>query len=156
MANKKLIAGGLVLAAVVVGIIFWMRGEPRESTESRSVPESQTTQPRVLEVKTNNEGGVTIAVTPKETAAGIFEFEIVLDTHSVELSYDLTKISVLRDENGQEYRPINWEGDPPGGHHREGTLIFNPIAPTPKSIELKITGIAEAVRIFTWQSNLPR
>ena len=26
--------------------------------------------------------------------------------------------------DGREYRPAEWIGDPPGGHHRSGNLIF--------------------------------
>ncbi|KKW27654.1 MAG: hypothetical protein UY69_C0008G0017 [Parcubacteria group bacterium GW2011_GWF1_52_5] len=38
-----------------------------------------------------------------------------------------------------------------GGHHREGVLSFSRLTSAPKSIELKITGIADTIRTFTWQ-----
>ena len=79
-----------------------------------------------------------------------WKFDIAMNTHSVELNQDMTKVAVLVDDQGKEYKPISWQGAESGGHHREGVLIFNQITPTPKSIELKITGIGGVVRNFVW------
>ena len=73
-----------------------------------------------------------------------------MSTHSVELDQDLTQVTVLVDDQGKEYKPLSWEGAI-GGHHREGTLIFDSITPIPKLIEMKIRdidGISE--RSFKW------
>ncbi|MEK7627071.1 MAG: hypothetical protein AAB397_00615 [Patescibacteria group bacterium] len=102
-----------------------------------------------LDTKINNEGAVTVAVTPTDRSN--WSFEVVLDTHSMELGEDLTQVSVLVDENGNEHKPVEWRGDPPGGHHRAGTLIFGEIASASKSVILiirQIGGIAE--RKFEW------
>ena len=87
-------------------------------------------QSAVYESRTNSEGQVSVAVTPKNLAmnASVWEFEIVLDTHSVELDYDLAKNSALVDSSGNKHSPFDWEGDPPGGHHRKGVLKFRPVA----------------------------
>ena len=74
-----------------------------------------------------------------------------MDTHSVELDQDMLRIAVLVDDKDKEYKPLRWEGAEPGGHHREGVLIFNQIVPSPKSIKLKISSIGEAERNFIWQ-----
>lgn len=102
-----------------------------------------------LDTQTNSEGQVIIKITPKLSSEIVFE--ITLDTHSEELDTDLIKVTTLQDENGKEYNPARWEGDPPGGHHRNGILIFSPIAPIPKTLQLtvrKIGGAAE--RKFLW------
>ena len=55
------------------------------------------------------------------------------------------------DDKGNIYQPKMWEGPGPGGHHREGVLVFSPIEPAPKYVELRIKnigGIAE--RLFRW------
>lgn len=105
-----------------------------------------------LEPQTNNDGPVAVTIIPKKPAgAGIWEFEMVLETHSVELNEDLTKAAVLIADS-KNYEPVDWEGDPPGGHHRKGILRFAPISSQPRSITLKIRqigGIEE--RNFTWQ-----
>lgn len=109
-------------------------------------------QPKVnLGPQTNKEGAVVITITPMTQAGNRWDFKIALDTHSEELTADLTKTTILIDENGREYMPISWEGDLPGGHHREGVLKFGPISQTSKTIELIIRGIGGMPeRKFMW------
>lgn len=98
--------------------------------------------------------GVTVAVTPQNLSGTVanWDFKIVLDTHSADLSDDLMKTAVLVDGGGKRHTPAAWEGAGPGGHHREGVLRFKPIAPRPESVELQITRSGEsAPRIFRWQ-----
>jgi hypothetical protein len=100
--------------------------------------------------QTNNDGEVSVTVTPLDQAN--LSFKVTLSTHSVDLGEDLIQVSTLVDENGKEYKPIKWEGDPLGGHHRESVLSFGEIAPRPQIITLsigKISGIAE--RKFEWR-----
>ena len=104
--------------------------------------------------QTSSARGVTINVTPKNLAsnADSWEFAIVFDTHSQDLSDDLVKSSQLLDGAGGQHSPTAWDGAPPGGHHREGVLGFKPISPRPQSIELQITRAGEdAPRSFRWQ-----
>ena len=55
-------------------------------------------------------------------------FKVVLDTHSVNLDeYDLARLAVLRTAQDLESAPIAWDA-PAGGHHREETLRFPPVA----------------------------
>lgn len=106
-----------------------------------------------LATQTNRQGGVTIQVTPQtlSASASAWRFEVVLDTHSAALTQDLLDVPVLIGAPGDEYKPIAWEGDPPGGHHRKGMLVFAPISPMPALLILKIRGIAGVPeRIFTW------
>lgn len=98
--------------------------------------------------------GVTVKVTPKAIGAadGRWEFEIVLDTHSADLSDDLAQAASLITDDGRTLKPVGWTGAPPGGHHRAGVLAFDVPAPRPASIELRIVRPAEsAPRIFRWQ-----
>jgi hypothetical protein len=107
-----------------------------------------------LGTQKNSAGGVTVAITPQNIAAGAksWDFKVVLDTHSAELKDDLAKSAVLLVDGGGSYAPTAWQGDPPGGHHREGTLRFNAITPQPKAIELQIQRPGEPKpRSFRWQ-----
>ena len=106
-----------------------------------------------LETKTDEQASVTVEVTPLELSkeAKTWNFTVAFTTHSGNLDQDLTKVAVLTDDKGNVYQPTAWEGSPPGGHHRSGTLIFNSLNPTPKFIELKIKdvgGVPE--RSFKW------
>ncbi|KKT96521.1 MAG: hypothetical protein UW97_C0009G0006 [Parcubacteria group bacterium GW2011_GWA2_45_15] len=109
-------------------------------------------KPENWESKNDNQATVSITVTPIDISSQSKEwkFDIVMDTHSVELDQDMTEFAVLIDDQDKEYKPISWEG-PSGGHHREGALVFNPIEPTPKYIELKIKNIGGVnERLFKW------
>ncbi|MBI4205485.1 MAG: hypothetical protein HY527_10710 [Betaproteobacteria bacterium] len=98
--------------------------------------------------------GVTMAITPQNLVAGAksWNFKVVLDTHSGELNDDLVKTATLLDDKGGRLAPVKWEGAGPGGHHREGTLQFDPVTPTPSAIELRVQRPGEpAPRSFRWQ-----
>jgi len=106
-----------------------------------------------LPAQKSNANGVTVTVTPGalRADAGSWDFAVVLDTHSQDLSDDLAKTAVLVDDRGKEFRPIGWEGAAPGGHHRKGILKFNPIAPRPGALELRINRTGEGTpRVFRW------
>jgi hypothetical protein len=95
--------------------------------------------------------GVTVKVTPSETAAGAatWVFAVVLDTHSQELSDDLLRTTVLVTDDGRELPPSAWQGAAPGSHHREGKLEFPAPNPTPKSFVLRMQRPGEGeTRLF--------
>jgi len=95
--------------------------------------------------------GVTVKATPRTLSGATWEFEIVFDSHTQELKDDLPKSASLV-AGGKTLAPASWQGDPPGGHHREGTLRFNAIAPRPASVELQIQRPGESKpRSFRWQ-----
>jgi hypothetical protein len=107
-----------------------------------------------LAAQKKSDRGVTVVVTPQNLSvdAKTWDFKIVLDTHSQDLTDDLTKSAVLLDETGARHAPVGWEGAGPGGHHREGTLKFEPVTPAGDAIELRITRAGEATpRSFRWR-----
>lgn len=83
--------------------------------------------------------------------AKTWDFEVSLETHAHALSDVLENSSVLI-ADGQQYKPVGWEGSPPGGHHRKGLLRFKAIVPNPASVELQLHLIGEpSPRSFKWQ-----
>lgn len=110
--------------------------------------------PVALATQSSSERGVTVKMTPKLTGASEsrWEFAIVLDTHSADLSDDLVQSASLATNDGRTLKPVNWAGAAVGGHHREGVLTFDVPAPRPAVIELRIARPGEsAPRIFRWQ-----
>ncbi|MFA5180540.1 MAG: hypothetical protein WC405_04410 [Syntrophales bacterium] len=105
------------------------------------------------ESKSSNVQNVRVEVTPVQLVAGRPAiFKIRMNTHSVELSYDMVKLSTLKDDKGREYQALKWNGDPPSGHHRSGALEFPAIATGVKSITLRIKTIAGVPeRVFEWK-----
>ncbi len=134
----------IVLAALAVGIAL-------QSTAGAESPGSAQIKP--LPTQVNKEGQVVVRVTPLalSTAADPWRFEVQLDTHVMPLDQDLRTVAVLTDGNGHDERPTAWEGDPPGGHHRKGVLLFRQISPSPASVTLKIREVGSVPeRSFTW------
>lgn len=103
--------------------------------------------------QTQRGGGVEVKVTPRSLAADapVWEFQVVFDTHTVMLDGDPAQFSTLVDSKGRVHRPLGWQGDPPGSHHRKGVLQFRPLAGEPE-VELRISGVAGvATRSFRWR-----
>ncbi|MGB3921794.1 MAG: hypothetical protein WBL19_00725 [Minisyncoccia bacterium] len=147
--NKTIAASILVLVFIGGLVIFYNPKSVSGPIEDNSLISDIQQN---WESKTDEQANVVVIITPIDISpqAKEWRFNIVMDTHSVELDQDLTKFAVLIDNRGKEYKPINWEGSV-GGHHREGVLTFNQIIPTPESVELKISNIGGIVRSFTWQ-----
>ncbi len=123
------------------------------SSQNEQLEQSISTGQKQWETKTDEQSLVTITVTPVELGGDIktWKFAVVFDTHSENLDQDLTKVIVLSDDKKNTYLPTAWEGSGPGGHHREGILVFNAVQPVPQSVEIKIKdvgGVAE--RSFRW------
>lgn len=139
MRNTKriLLFAGIVLALIVIIYRF----------------ASQTKTP-ILSTQTNTEGEVTVEVTPKDLAnnSASWDFALSLQTHAIDLDQDLAKSSILIDDNGNQFTPLAWEGDPPGGHHRQGLLRFAALQGQPASIVLSIKNIGDVPeRLFKWE-----
>jgi len=96
--------------------------------------------------------GVTVAVTPGnlDEDSSIWDFAIAYDaqaTRTLKGDEPLDHFVLVGD--GRRMRPLAWEGDRAGLHHRAGVLKFIAIQPRPKELELQLTRPAEKQpRIF--------
>ena len=145
----------LIIAGAVGIILFFVFGSDRiaPAPNTPALSASQETAGTEYESKIDSQGIVSVAVTPLQLSADASEwkFDVVLDTHSGSLDEDMLTSVILTDSNGNEYRPTVWNGAPPGGHHREGVLVFRAVSPMPRSVELTVKdvgGIPE--RSFKW------
>jgi len=105
------------------------------------------------DMQASNDNGVRVTVTPRTLAQNqAAEFDVSLNTHSVDLSQDLAAVSELRDDQGNSYAPSRWDGSPPGGHHRKGTLFFPALKASVHSVTLIIRDVAKVPeRAFSWK-----
>jgi hypothetical protein len=107
--------------------------------------------------RTSNEASVTVVVTPlnlEDKSAATLDFDVAMDTHSVDLGYDLTTIATLSSDTGEKVQPIKWDGPAGGGHHREGALSFPQLKQRGQTLTLTLRGIADVPeRIFNWKVN---
>ncbi|MFN7085228.1 MAG: hypothetical protein ACK4N4_01220 [Burkholderiales bacterium] len=105
-----------------------------------------------LAPQSTSEASVTVKITPRTLSGATWDFDVAFDTHSQALNDDLEKTAVLVADGGASQTPVKWQGDPPGGHHRSGTLRFKAVSPLPAVIELRITRQGETrPRTFRWQ-----
>ena len=138
--RRWLLAVSMVSAGILMGTAPWVAW-------AQTSLDAAATQ-------SSNEQGVTVKVTAKSIGlvGSRWEFAVVLDTHSADLSDDLAQSAILTTDDGRTFRPSGWLGAPPGGHHREGVLAFDVPAPRPRGIELRIDRQGEsAPRTFRWQ-----
>lgn len=116
-------------------------------------PEDTLTTSNALAPQSNDEAQVSVLVTPITLESGKPAiFEIVMDTHSVELDADLLQAAVLRDDAGNEYKPQTWDGPGAGGHHRAGKLTFDPLPADARTVTFILKNVAQVPeRIFIWK-----
>lgn len=107
--------------------------------------------------RTDNQGAVEVTVTPLnlEDPRETLNFDIVLDTHSVDLSMDLATLATLKSDTGMNTQATLWDA-PRGGHHVEGTLSFpasvggKSFLDGAKTLILTIKELDAPERSFTW------
>ncbi len=108
--------------------------------------------------RSDQQGAVTVNITPLnlENPSDQLEFDIALETHSVDLSMDLATLATLTTDTGISVQATKWDA-PRGGHHVSGKLIF-PATKDDKSIlegasklTLTITNVDAASRTFEWE-----
>ncbi len=137
--NVRVARWVFAIALAFVGVPFAAYAQP---SSAALAPQSSVVQ------------GLTVKVSPKlgGPADTRWEFSVVFDTHSVQLNDDPTQTTVLVTDDGRVLKPTAWNGAAPGGHHREGVLLFDAPTPPPIGIALKMTRLGEAApRSFRWQ-----
>jgi hypothetical protein len=126
-----------------------------ESTVTVSASNAKTDSTNLSQ--TDSQGAVTVEVTPLnlDQPGDTLKFDVVMNTHMVDLSMDLATLTTLTTDTGLTLQPTAWDA-PKGGHHVEGTLAFpatqsgKAILDGAKQLILTITGIDNVTRTFTW------
>lgn len=141
----------LIVVAVVAGCTATATdSKPALSPSQPTVPKSN--EPGNGLVQSSSGGAVTIEVKWLGQQNDALVFEVVMDTHSVNLdSYDLKELALLRDDRGKEYLPLSWSSEA-GGHHRSGKLAFAVPDQSAKAFELVIRNVAGVKeRVLRWR-----
>lgn len=140
-----------LLLLVFIAIMLNQEREQGQGQEQKILSESSETVN--LLSKDSSQNNITFNVTPIDFSFDSpLKFEINIDTHSESLDFDLTRISILEDDQGNKYQPLNWDGSPSGGHHRSGIITFPEINNKVKNIKLVIQdNLGDPSRIFEWK-----
>lgn len=108
-------------------------------------------------IRTDQQGAVVVTVTPLNFAqpAQTLDFQVSLETHSVDLSMDLATLASLTTDTGLVVQASAWSG-PIGGHHVSGTLSFpsslngKPLLEGATKLTLTIKDLDAPERVFIW------
>lgn len=107
--------------------------------------------------RTDQQRAITVTMTPinLDNPSDQLEFDISLETHSVDLSMDLATLATLTTDTGFIVSATQWDA-PRGGHHVAGKLLF-PSAQDGKAIlegatklTLTIVNVDAQSRVFEW------
>lgn len=109
------------------------------------------------QTRSDGQGAVTVNVTPLnlDNASEQLEFDVALETHSVDLSMDLATLATLTTDTGITVQALKWDA-PRGGHHVEGKLIFpatkdgKAILDNASEVTVMITDVDALSRVFQW------
>lgn len=141
--RKIVLISGLVITTAVSIPAF----QSENATEEQS--------PMLLatwETMKDYRNSVEVIVTPSVIEIGSsVAFRIAFSTHTVDLDFEATEIAGLIDNMGREYSLMSWQGDPPGGHHREISLEFAAPMSDSTSLTLTLRNINQVDRVFEWQ-----
>jgi len=107
--------------------------------------------------RTDSQGSVEFIIAPLSlnTSSETIDFSVVMDTHSIDLSWNLAAQSTLTADNGLSVVGSSW---PTGsGHHVQGTLKFptktadgKPLLDGAKKLTLTIKDAGAPTRVFEW------
>ncbi|GER78823.1 MAG: hypothetical protein HZC39_13120 [Chloroflexi bacterium] len=132
------------------------------SLQTDPKPASVSTEPAQADAgpltRIDQQGAIVVAVTPLnlDNPSTQLEFEVVMDTHSVDLSMDLAVLATLTTDTGITVQATLWDA-PRGGHHVAGKLIFPSMKDGTSVLEgagkltLTITDVDVPTRTFEWE-----
>jgi len=108
--------------------------------------------------RTDAQGAVEFVVTPLNltTPGETLDFDVSMNTHSVDVSWDLAAQSRLKTDTSLEVKGLSWPVG--GGHHYEGKLTFpaktadgRALLEGAKALTLIIRNTDVAERMFVWE-----
>ncbi|PIY80924.1 MAG: hypothetical protein COY80_00330 [Candidatus Pacebacteria bacterium CG_4_10_14_0_8_um_filter_42_14] len=142
----------VILLVITAVAIFGLSAKQKQEISTTASQRIETSaQNSGLSSQTKTMGVVEVAVKPVSVVSGKdVVFELLMNTHSVELNYDYMQIVTLTDEAGNSYKPTKWTGGN-SGHHLEGELVFAALSQNSKELTLTLDGVDNKVESFSWQ-----
>lgn len=146
---------GLLLLIVLAACNGAQAGQPAvEPDGSKGAVLPQTAG---LQTAVDEQGAVSVAVTPLDLSpdASSLDFEVAMNTHSVDLSMDLATLATLATDDGRSVTATLWDAVP-GGHHVSGVLTFpaevegTAVLADASQLTLTIRDVDAPERTFVW------
>lgn len=145
----------LILAACAPASASDPRSEPLPASTRTPVPTAtfapDSTPGSGILVRTDSQGAVEFVVEPLNLndAGDTLDFLVAMDTHSVDLGWDLAARSTLETDTGLRVEAVEWPVG--GGHHYGGTLVF----PRFTSDGQDLLGAARELRLIVRDTDVP-
>lgn len=106
----------------------------------------------------DEKGAVSVTITPinPNQAWETIDFQVKMDTHSVDLGMDLSVLATLSTDAGHAVQAIRWDS-PSGGHHVSGILSFPasvdglPLLNIASKMTLTLINVDAPERVFIWE-----
>ena len=156
---KRLIIPILLILTFLISACASVASTPPPSQPQADPVSTESASPEFdSATRMDDQGAIIFEVTPLnlDQTAEALEFNIVLTTHSIDLSMDLAATATLASDTGISVNSTLWDA-PRGGHHVEGKLFF-PVTVDGKSIfdgaaklTLTITDVDAPTRTFEWE-----
>lgn len=173
---------GLTLGLLAMVLLAACTGSSQSQSAASSVSQAQSTAPPVSQPQSSaptvqqaensvapgdedlarwdDQGAVEFEIRPRNLLSpvgGLIEFDVFMNTHSVDLSMDLAELSTLETDLGLHVSAGWWSGG--SGHHVQGVLTFPEKDPAgrmilegARTITLRIVGVDVSVREFEWEA----
>ncbi len=117
-----------------------------------------TQPPEPAPARSDDQGAVTLVVTPLNlnSPGETLDFDVAMDTHSVDLSMDLATLTMLTTDTGRSVQATGWDA-PRGGHHVQGKLSFPasldgmPLLEGTSKLTLIVRDVDVPQRAFVWE-----
>ena len=153
-ALPLLLTLSLLLAACAPSQTAPLQTDPQPASVSTEAASSSSESA----TRSDQQGAVTVSVTPLnlDNPTDQLEFDVALETHSVDLSMDLATLATLTTDTGVTISATLWDA-PRGGHHVSGKLIFpatkdgKPILEGASKLTLTLVNIDVPSRSFEWE-----
>jgi len=108
--------------------------------------------------KIDQQGAVAVEITPINinNPGSTLDFQVSLNTHSVDLSMNLASLATLTTDPGHSVQALLWEA-PRGGHHVQGKLSFPadadgaPLLEGAHKLTITLKNLDVPERIFVWE-----
>jgi hypothetical protein len=108
--------------------------------------------------RSDAQGAVIVDITPLnlDHPGQTVDFEVSMNTHSVDLSMNLALLATLTTDTGLTIQATAWDG-PGGGHHVSGKLSFpaivndKPLLRNAAELTLTLRNVDAPERTFKWQ-----
>lgn len=163
---KQLLIPALLILALILGACSATKtlrqaqddAPPQSDPNPAPTSTNESTPNLDSATRTDDQGAIIFEVTPPDltVSTDTLAFDIVLTTHSIDLSMDLAATATLLTDTGVSVNSTLWDA-PRGGHHVEGELIFpamvdgEPILEGATKLTLTIVDVDAPSRVFEWE-----